>query len=97
MAFGLASAAVASAVAAGTTIATLARLLPGPTPIIRCMPNTPAAIGKGMMVVVSNPNVTDQTMTFVNDLLSASGEVATIEGQPSGRESDRRTGDAPGD
>jgi pyrroline-5-carboxylate reductase len=42
------------------------------------MPNTPAAIGKGMMVVFSNPNVAAKTKAFVSDLLSASGEVATI-------------------
>ena len=43
------------------------------------MPNTPAAIGKGMMVVVSNANVSDKAKAFVTDLLSASGEVATID------------------
>jgi pyrroline-5-carboxylate reductase len=30
------------------------------------------------MVVFSNPNVAEKTRNFVNDLLSASGEVATI-------------------
>src|SRR5262249_42276066 len=44
-------------IAAGTPIATFEELLDASTPIMRCMPNTPAAIGKGMMVVVSNPHV----------------------------------------
>jgi pyrroline-5-carboxylate reductase len=43
------------------------------------MPNTPAAIGKGMMVVVANANATAEAKAFVADLLSASGEVATID------------------
>jgi len=46
---------------------------------VRCMPNTPASIGKGMMVVFSNRLVSDDTKRFVADLLSASGEVATID------------------
>ncbi len=65
-------------VAAGTSIATFAEILGPGTAIMRCMPNTPAAIGKGMMVLFSNPNVADKTKAFVGDLLSASGEVATI-------------------
>jgi pyrroline-5-carboxylate reductase len=46
---------------------------------MRCMPNTPAAIGKGMMVLYSNRLVSNATKTLVADLLSASGEVATID------------------
>lgn len=65
-------------IAAGTPIATFEELLGPSTPVVRCMPNTPAAIGKGMMVVVSNAHVNDETKAFVADLLSASGEVATV-------------------
>ena len=64
--------------AAGIGIAVFEDLLGASAPIVRCMPNTPAAIGKGMMVVVSNANVTGAAKDFVADLLSASGEVATI-------------------
>ena len=46
---------------------------------MRCMPNTPAAIGKGMMVTFANAKCPDATKAFVGDLLSASGEVATID------------------
>lgn len=66
-------------IAAGTPIATFEDLLGPFTPIVRCMPNTPAAIGKGMMVVVSNPHVNKETKAFVADLLSASGQVATVD------------------
>jgi pyrroline-5-carboxylate reductase len=65
-------------VAAGTTIAAFEALLGSDTPIIRCMPNTPAAIGRGMMVTVSNANVDAPTEEFVASLLSASGEVVRI-------------------
>ena len=40
---------------------------------------TPAAIGKGMMVVFSNRLVSDDSKRFIADLLSASGEVADID------------------
>lgn len=66
-------------IAAGTPIALFEELLGPSAPVMRCMPNMPAAIGKGMMVVVSNARVTAATKAFVLDLLSASGEVATVE------------------
>jgi pyrroline-5-carboxylate reductase len=66
-------------VAAGTPIATFEQVLGNQTPIIRVMPNTPAAIGKGMMVVYANNRVSAETKQFVNDLLAASGAVATID------------------
>lgn len=66
-------------VAAGTPIATFEEILGGKTPVVRVMPNTPAAIGKGMMVVCANRNVADETSAFVKELLAASGAVATID------------------
>lgn len=65
-------------VAAGTAIAAFEEILGKTVPIIRCMPNTPASIGKGMMVTVDNGHVSTATSDFVRDLLSASGEVTTI-------------------
>ena len=66
-------------VAAGTTIATLADQLPGPTPIIRCMPNTPAAIGAGMMVCCANDRAGQPARDLATKLLAASGQVAWID------------------
>ena len=66
-------------IAAGTPVATFEAILGNRAPIARCMPNTPAAIGKGMMVVFFNRLVSDDSKRFVADLLSASGEVATID------------------
>lgn len=66
-------------VAAGTPVATFAGILGERTPIVRCMPNTPAAIGKGMMVMFSNSFVSETTKKDVADLLSSSGAVAAID------------------
>jgi pyrroline-5-carboxylate reductase len=65
-------------IAAGTPIATFEEVLGDGTPVIRCMPNTPAAIGRGMMVVYSNPHVASDMQEFVHGLLTASGEVTDI-------------------
>ena len=66
-------------IAAGTPVATFEAVLGDRAPIVRCVPNTPAAIGKGMMVLFSNQLVSDETKRFVADLLSAIGEVAEID------------------
>lgn len=65
-------------VAAGTPVATFTEILGERTPILRCMPNTPAAIGKGMMVTYANPHVTPAAKSEIEGLLSASGAVAEI-------------------
>lgn len=66
-------------VAAGTTIASLESVFGSDAAIIRCMPNTPASIGKGMMVLASNANVAAKIEAFVRDLVASSGAVATVE------------------
>lgn len=68
-------------VAAGTGVATFEEMLGRDAAIIRCMPNTPAAIGKGMMVMFSNRNVSEETKRFTAELLGTSGAVATIDNE----------------
>jgi pyrroline-5-carboxylate reductase len=68
-------------IAAGTRIALFEEMLGAEAAIIRCMPNTPAAIGKGMMTVVSNVHVTREADAFVEALLETSGRVARIAGE----------------
>lgn len=68
-------------VAAGVTLASLGHYLPGATPIIRTMPNTPAAIGKGMMVSFANRLVAAAEKELVTDLLKSSGATAWIESE----------------
>lgn len=65
-------------IVAGTPLAAFQRVLGDDAAILRCMPNTPAAIGKGMMVTFANPHVTQEAAGFVHDLLSASGKVTGI-------------------
>jgi len=66
-------------IAAGTTVATLRAGLGPDAAVNRCMPNTPAAIGAGMMVCWGTDNVTDAAKALTSDLLTASGEVAWID------------------
>lgn len=66
-------------VAAGVTIDAMAAALPQGAQIIRCMPNTPAAIGEGMMALCPAANVSDAARALTETLLSASGAVAWIE------------------
>jgi pyrroline-5-carboxylate reductase len=68
-------------VAAGTGISALEAVLGQDTPIARCMPNTPASIGKGMMVFHAPPLVSQAAKAFIASLLEASGEVATIDSE----------------
>jgi pyrroline-5-carboxylate reductase len=68
-------------IAAGVPIATMQDILGSDAAIIRCMPNTPAAIGKGMMVTFANANVNDETKAFVAELLESSGAVAEIDSE----------------
>lgn len=65
-------------IAAGVTTQTMTSALPPLTPIIRCMPNTPAAISQGMMVVFKNDNVKAQHAKLTENLLSTSGSVSWI-------------------
>jgi pyrroline-5-carboxylate reductase len=72
------SGAVFLSIAAGAPTSTFEEILGKSTPLVRCMPNTPAAIGKGMMVVFAKPQVPAGELAFITDLLSTSGAVAMI-------------------
>lgn len=65
-------------IAAGTQIAVFEEILGRKTPVIRCMPNTPAAIGLGMMAHFSNHAVKANLKDFAIGLLAASGRVAEL-------------------
>lgn len=66
-------------IAAGTGVALFEELLGRGAAVIRCMPNTPAAIGKGMMVTYANANTRPEARQFVDELLAASGAVTAID------------------
>jgi pyrroline-5-carboxylate reductase len=62
---------------AGRTLRFLEQALPGAA-IVRSMPNTPAAIGRGITVAVANPRVSASQRELVHTLLSAVGVVEWI-------------------
>ncbi len=64
---------------AGKTLATLAAGLPPETAIVRAMPNTPAAIGRGATVAVANGRVTSEHRIVAHNLLAATGHVEWVE------------------
>lgn len=68
--------AVFLSIAAGKTIAFFERHLGAQAAIVRAMPNTPAAIGRGFSVAVPNPNVGEAQVALCGALLAAAGEVA---------------------
>jgi pyrroline-5-carboxylate reductase len=65
-------------IAAGTTIAGLARHL-GDAAVVRVMPNTPAAIGRAISVACANPAVTADQRQLCGALLAAIGESTWVE------------------
>ena len=65
-------------IVAGKTLAGLARHL-GTAAIVRTMPNTPAAIGRGITVACANPFVTFGQRQLCERLLAAIGESVWVE------------------
>lgn len=74
-----ASAATFVSVAAGIPVALFESELGQDAAVLRCMPNTPAAIGKGMLVTYKNANVGDEDEAFIARLLETSGKVARVD------------------
>ena len=65
-------------IAAGKTLAYFGRAFGPAAPIVRAMPNTPAAIGRGISVAVANTSVSPAQVTLADLLLQAGGEVAWV-------------------
>lgn len=66
-------------IAAGKTLRFFARGLGDEAPVVRAMPNTPAAIGRGISVACANANVAPAQRALCGKLLAAAGEVAWVE------------------
>lgn len=62
---------------AGTTIASISEVCGGA--VVRAMPNTPAAIGRGITVAVAAPDVSAEQRAMTDALLRATGAVEWIE------------------
>ncbi len=65
-------------IAAGTPIRAFERMFPG-APIIRAMPNTPAAVTRGITALIGNSRVTEAQMQAAETLLSAIGETVRLD------------------
>jgi pyrroline-5-carboxylate reductase len=63
-------------IAAGRTITGMLADLPANQPVIRAMPNTPAAIGRGVTVAVTSPTA---QRDLADQLLKATGDVIWID------------------
>lgn len=71
-------AACAVSIAAGVTIGALEGWLGGGA-VVRTMPNTPAAVGQGMLVSVANSEVSEGARAQVEALMSVAGRHAWVE------------------
>jgi pyrroline-5-carboxylate reductase len=71
--------AVVLSIAAGKTLSIFARYFGDAAAVVRAMPNTPAAVGRGITVAVANPHVTAAQRALCDDLLSAVGSVEWVE------------------
>jgi pyrroline-5-carboxylate reductase len=70
---------VVVSVAAGRTLASFERFLPGGTAVVRTIPNTPAAVGRGITVCVGNAHTTLQVRALVDQIMGAVGDVGWVE------------------
>lgn len=70
---------VVISIMAGRTLTVMQDALPPGTAIVRTMPNTPAAIGRGITVAVPNAQVTPAQRELTERLLSAIGVVEWID------------------
>lgn len=68
-------------VAAGTRIAAYEAVLGAATPIARTMPNTPAAVGRGITALCGNAQATAAHLALAETLMSAVGQVVRLEGE----------------
>ena len=66
-------------VAAGIQISTFEEMLGDQTPIIRSIPNTPAAVKQGITALIGNGQVTEDQLQMAETLLSAIGQTVRLD------------------
>ncbi len=64
--------------AAGISISTLEYMVDRAIPVIRIMPNTPALVGEGMILVSANEFITDEIYAEFSDALAPAGKLDQI-------------------
>lgn len=70
---------VVLSIAAGTTIARFETAFGERTPVVRAMPNTPAAVGRGASALVANRAASDEQKALCTALMQAVGEAVWVE------------------
>jgi len=73
------SGAVILSIAAGTTVARFEAAFGSEVPIVRAMPNTPAAIGRGVSAIYANRSVTPAQRELCLSLMAAVGGVHWVD------------------
>jgi pyrroline-5-carboxylate reductase len=66
-------------VAAGTPIAAFEAVLGGNSPIVRAMPNTPAAVSRGITALIGNAKTSAAQMDLAEALLQAVGQTVRLD------------------
>jgi pyrroline-5-carboxylate reductase len=66
-------------VAAGVTLARFESAFGAGTPIVRAMPNTPAAVGRGITAIIGNAHVSNEMLDISQALLGAVGQVVRLQ------------------
>ena len=66
-------------IAAGTPISAFEAVFGAGTPIVRAMPNTPAAIGRGITAITGNAATGPEHLAAAETLLRAVGQVVRVE------------------
>ncbi|PIE09634.1 MAG: pyrroline-5-carboxylate reductase [Rhodobacterales bacterium] len=70
---------VVISVAAGVTLARFEDVFGAGTPIVRAMPNTPAAISQGITAIIGNDTAGEEALATAEALLSAVGDVVRLD------------------
>jgi pyrroline-5-carboxylate reductase len=65
-------------IAAGVPLAALRRWLPAGTPVVRCMPNTPALLGAGVTGMYAAPDVEGRHRQAAESILDAAGRTVWV-------------------
>lgn len=66
-------------IAAGTPLSFFEQVLGRNTPVIRAMPNTPAAIGRGITALIGNARAGNDHMDLAETLLAAIGQTVRLD------------------
>lgn len=66
-------------IAAGVRIAAIEALLPAGTPVVRCMPNTPALVGRGATALAPGTSAGEADLAWAESVLAAVGIVITVD------------------